>query len=136
MPDYAFGSGHALVHRKVAIMAQFVYLRNVVSLYLDKEKCVGCGMCIIVCPHDVLAMNNRRHAKIKKRDACMECGACARNCPADAVTVQAGVGCAAAVINSALGRDSSSCCCVIEANSSGTDKVVAENRKPETGVQN
>jgi hypothetical protein len=28
--------------------------------------------------------------------------------------VDAGVGCAAAVINTALGRDSASCCCVIE----------------------
>jgi hypothetical protein len=28
--------------------------------------------------------------------------------------VQAGVGCAAAVINTALGRESSSCCCFIE----------------------
>jgi hypothetical protein len=28
--------------------------------------------------------------------------------------VSAGVGCAAAVINAALGRNSSSCCCIIE----------------------
>jgi ferredoxin len=57
---------------------------------------------------------NNGHAKIDNRDLCMECGACARNCPSEAVTVQAGVGCAAAVINAALGRDASSCCCVIE----------------------
>jgi len=43
----------------------------------------------------------------------MECGACAMNCPTDALTVQAGVGCAAAVINAALGRDGA-CCCVVE----------------------
>lgn len=98
-------------------MAQFVYLKNVVTLYLDEEKCVGCGMCVIVCPHTVLSMNGK-HARIENRDACMECGACAQNCPTDAVTVQAGVGCAAAVINSALGRDSSSCCCVAEPDAS------------------
>ncbi|MDM8525893.1 mercury methylation ferredoxin HgcB [Desulfococcaceae bacterium HSG8] len=94
-------------------MGQFIYLKNVVTLELDEEKCVGCGMCLIVCPHAVLSMNEK-HARIENRDACMECGACAKNCPADAVTVQAGVGCAAAVINTALGRKDSSCCCVIE----------------------
>ena len=94
-------------------MGELIYLKDVVTLDLDQEKCVGCGMCLIVCPHEVLSMNNR-HVRIENRDLCMECGACARNCPTDAVTVQAGVGCAAAVINAALGRNASSCCCVIE----------------------
>ena len=104
-------------------MGNLVYLKNVVTLKLDEEKCTGCGMCQIVCPHAVLTVNNK-HADIESRDACMECGACARNCPVEAVTVQAGVGCAAAVINSALGRQNSSCCCVLDQNdmsaSSGT----------------
>jgi hypothetical protein len=52
----------------------------------------------------------------------MECGACAQNCPTEAVTVQHGVGCAAAVINTALGRDPSSCCCVIETKEPEGDK--------------
>jgi len=94
-------------------MGKLVYLKDVVTLALDQEKCVGCGMCLIVCPHEVLSMNNG-HARIDYRDLCMECGACARNCPTEAVTVRAGVGCAAAVINTVLGRDGSSCCCVIE----------------------
>ncbi len=97
-------------------MGQFIYLKNVVTLELDREKCVGCGMCLLVCPHAVLVMENG-WARINSRDACMECGACARNCPTEALNVQAGVGCAAAVINSALGRESSACCCSIETNS-------------------
>lgn len=94
-------------------MRELIYLKDVVTLQLDQEKCVGCGMCLIVCPHAVLGMNNG-HARIENRDACMECGACSRNCPTEALTVRAGVGCAAAVINAALGRDGSSCCCVVE----------------------
>ena len=96
-------------------MRQFIYLKNVVTLALDEEKCIGCGVCLIVCPQAVLSMN-AKHALIRNRDACMECGACAQNCPTGAVTVEAGVGCAAAVINSALGRKNSSCCCTIEPN--------------------
>ena len=94
-------------------MGDMTYLKDVVTLQMDGEKCVGCGMCLMVCPHAVLGMDNG-NALIADRDACMECGACARNCPTSALSVQAGVGCAAAVINSALGRDGASCCCVIE----------------------
>jgi NAD-dependent dihydropyrimidine dehydrogenase PreA subunit len=85
------------------------YLKDVVTLKLDEEKCTGCGMCLEVCPHEVFKMNTR-HVEIQNRDACMECGACSRNCPFDAIAVQAGVGCAAAVINVILGRTDQPCC--------------------------
>jgi ferredoxin len=93
-------------------MEKMIYLKDVVTLQLNEKNCSGCGMCMVVCPHAVFIMNNGR-VQIANRDACMECGACAMNCPTEALTVQAGVGCAAAVINSALGREGS-CCCVIE----------------------
>ena len=93
-------------------MGKFIYLREVVTLGLREDKCIGCGMCIIVCPHQVFKMETAR-VHIENRDACMECGACAMNCPAEAIEVTTGVGCATAVINAALGRQGS-CCCVVE----------------------
>ncbi len=104
-------------------MQRLQYLRNVVTLELDENKCIGCGMCIEVCPHEVFRMNGKR-VQITDRDACMECGACSRNCPTNALSVQAGVGCAAAVINGMLGRNNASCCCVIDPEnpSSGNSK--------------
>jgi NAD-dependent dihydropyrimidine dehydrogenase PreA subunit len=102
-------------------MRDFVYLENVVTLKLDEEKCTGCGMCLEVCPHKVLEMNSS-HISIKNRDACMECGACSRNCPFDALSVQTGVGCAAAVINSMLGKKGRNCCCIDDSNESCSDK--------------
>ncbi|MFZ7113704.1 MAG: mercury methylation ferredoxin HgcB [Desulfatiglandales bacterium] len=94
-------------------MGDMIYLKEVVTLYFDQEKCVGCGMCITVCPHEVFAKVDG-HVIMAQRDACMECGACARNCPEGAVTVKAGVGCAAAVINTVLGVKGDACCCIIE----------------------
>ncbi len=94
-------------------MESLIYLKDVVTLELTEGKCVGCGMCTIVCPHAVFIMD-KGHVRIENRDACMECGACAGNCPTEALTVNSGVGCAAAVINAALGREGS-CCCVVEA---------------------
>jgi len=101
-------------------MGQLVYLKDVVTLKLDAEKCMGCGVCLLVCPHSVLKPANGR-VKIRDRDACMECGACSQNCPVKAVSVRSGVGCASAVINSALGRKNASCCCTINPEQTSGD---------------
>ncbi len=86
------------------------YLKNVATLKLSAEKCIGCGRCGEVCPHGVFRVEERK-ASIKDRDLCMECGACAINCPASAITVDAGVGCAAAVIMGWLTGSEPSCDC-------------------------
>ncbi|HSM93970.1 MAG TPA: mercury methylation ferredoxin HgcB [Anaeromyxobacteraceae bacterium] len=89
------------------------YLSGVTTLRLEAERCNGCGRCVEVCPHGVFAIPDRR-AAVVDRDACMECGACQRNCAQGALTVQAGVGCAAALTKAALsGRSGSppSCGC-------------------------
>lgn len=99
-------------------MGKNVYLQDVTTLRVDREKCIGCGMCLNVCPHAVLALSEDRIA-IMDRDACMECGACAMNCPVEAIAVQAGVGCAQAVINALLGRKG--CCNIDEHTSQGPD---------------
>ncbi|MCB2225641.1 MAG: 4Fe-4S dicluster domain-containing protein [Desulfarculaceae bacterium] len=89
------------------------YLKGVATLRANPELCVGCGLCLEVCPHGVLELKDKR-VVVARRDDCMECGACMINCPAEALFVQAGVGCAQAVINSALGRTGGGCCCVAE----------------------
>lgn len=86
------------------------YLKNVATLNLSAEKCIGCGRCQEVCPHGVFRVEERK-ARIMDRDLCMECGACAVNCPASAITVDAGVGCAAAVIMGWLTGSEPSCDC-------------------------
>ena len=75
------------------------YLKNVVSLSLTSEKCTGCGKCTEVCPHGVFGLADGK-ARIVEKDLCIECGACELNCPAKALNVEAGTGCAAAIIMS------------------------------------
>lgn len=91
------------------------YLLNVASIELFSEKCTGCGTCLEVCPHEVFALLNKK-AVIQDRDRCMECGACVNNCPFGALSVDKGVGCAAALINSMITGGEPSCDC------SGGDK--------------
>lgn len=86
------------------------YLRDVVTLSLDPTRCIGCGMCVAVCPHGVFRLENRV-AAIADRDGCMECGACAKNCPTAAISVQSGVGCLTAIIRGALNGSEPDCDC-------------------------
>ena len=86
------------------------YLKNVTTLDFDAEKCVGCGRCMEVCPHGVFDIDGKK-VWIVDKDLCMECGACALNCPAKAIQVNAGVGCAAAIIRSWFTGKEPTCGC-------------------------
>ena len=84
------------------------------SLRFLEIKCIGCGMCWSVCPHQVFEGNGKK-ARLVRYEDCMECGACALNCPARAILVNSGVGCATAMIKAALtGKKEVTCgpdCC-------------------------
>lgn len=114
------------------------YLKNVATLRLDREACVGCGRCLEVCPRGVFTLSGDK-AYLADRDACMECGACARNCPASALYVKNGVGCAVGIINAQLGRTSSccgeqqACCCTRDTDAKGSDGERAGNGRKKAG---
>jgi NAD-dependent dihydropyrimidine dehydrogenase PreA subunit len=98
-----------MCEQRVSEMKQ-QYLKNVVTLRLDPGKCAGCGMCLVVCPHNVFKLEDGK-AMIQDRDSCMECGACAKNCPFGAVSVRAGVGCAFAIVMGKLRGTEPTCGC-------------------------
>ncbi|MDR1607908.1 MAG: 4Fe-4S binding protein [Deltaproteobacteria bacterium] len=95
---------------------KMIYLKNVATLSFLAEKCLGCGRCAEVCPHGVFSLADKK-AWVVEKDLCMECGACSLNCPAKAIEVNAGVGCASAIIKGwitgsepSCDRDSGECC--------------------------
>ena len=93
-------------------METFTYIPGVVHLSLDTESCIGCSLCMNVCPHQVFDIREHK-AVITRIDNCMECGACSQNCPVEAISVTPGVGCAALIISrwlAKVGINSKGCC--------------------------
>ena len=86
------------------------YLKNVATLKYYPENCTGCGRCAEVCPHGVFEMMDKR-AALTDKDNCMECGACWKNCSFGAISVDSGVGCAAAIINAMRTGGDPACAC-------------------------
>lgn len=84
------------------------YLEN--TLRYDHNLCNGCRMCVMVCPHEVFQMRDKK-AYLANSESCMECGACQKNCEPGAILVDSGVGCAAAMFKQSLTKSKTATCC-------------------------
>ncbi len=61
---------------------------------IDKEKCIGCGICENVCPEGVCYSTGQKNKQGKiyfarDLDYCKGCGLCAVECPAKAIMMVA-----------------------------------------------
>ena len=54
---------------------------------IDKDKCIGCGICVDRCPLDALRIRPDKKATIAYPEDCMTCFLCERNCPKGAIFV-------------------------------------------------
>lgn len=54
------------------------------SIAIDKNKCIGCGRCSVVCPGSLIKIENKK-AYIKYPKDCWGCTSCIKECPVNAV---------------------------------------------------
>lgn len=60
---------------------------------IDIDRCKGCGLCVSVCPKDVLALSDQVNAKgyfpayQARPEKCIFCTACCLMCPDVAITI-------------------------------------------------
>ena len=61
--------------------------RDYVSIHIDPQACIGCGMCQMVCETDAYWSEGGSVATVRKlaNYECTRDHACARNCPTDAI---------------------------------------------------
>ena len=60
------------------------------AVLCDEEKCVGCWMCIMICPFGVIKRDMEIKKVASKCDLCLgeEIPVCVRNCPNEAITFE------------------------------------------------
>lgn len=51
---------------------------------VNKEVCIGCGVCTSVCPVQCIELGDDGLATIDESQ-CIDCGACQGNCPVGAI---------------------------------------------------
>ncbi len=57
------------------------------NVIVDRDKCIGCDICVQVCPMGILAMDKEKKAYMKYNE-CWYCLPCEVDCPVDAITVE------------------------------------------------
>ncbi len=53
---------------------------------VNKNKCIGCGSCISICPVEAIDFDDDGKAKIDP-NKCIKCGSCEATCPVEAIKI-------------------------------------------------
>ena len=67
-------------------------MNNIANFQVDEEKCIGCGLCVKVCPGGVLHLNEQRKCEMDEIDSfgwngCWRCEHCLAVCPKGAISI-------------------------------------------------
>lgn len=60
--------------------------KNLTSYYIEKDICIGCGLCKRKCPADAI-QGNSKEPHIINMEKCIKCGTCYSICPTGAIMI-------------------------------------------------
>ena len=52
---------------------------------VNKDECIGCGVCVDACPSDAIKMVD--DLAVIDEELCVDCGACVDECPNSAISM-------------------------------------------------
>ncbi len=58
------------------------------NVFITKNWCKGCSLCVEICPKKVLALDDRQKSEPFKMDQCIGCRQCENICPDLAISVK------------------------------------------------
>jgi 2-oxoglutarate ferredoxin oxidoreductase subunit delta len=58
------------------------------SFCIQREWCKGCGICVALCPTQVLVLDAQSKAVAERLEACIACERCALRCPDLAISIE------------------------------------------------
>ncbi|MGE4504793.1 MAG: 4Fe-4S binding protein, partial [Desulfovibrionaceae bacterium] len=87
IPDaVAHASGGAA--QAIALAARGKVSISPTTSWIDPDVCIGCRVCINLCPYSAIEFDERRRVSVINEAMCKGCGSCAGYCPSGAAQVK------------------------------------------------
>ncbi|WP_372713815.1 ferredoxin family protein [Ilyobacter sp.] len=55
------------------------------AIKIDAKRCIGCRLCVDVCPGNLISVDKKCKAEIYDPRECWDCTACMKECPVQAI---------------------------------------------------
>lgn len=81
----AISQAYAAASRASTIISKDVLEVEGAIAEVDEDLCVGCGICIKICPYNAISMDDNGIAHVTEA-SCKGCGLCGATCPEKAIT--------------------------------------------------
>jgi heterodisulfide reductase subunit A len=77
----------AAVSRACMVLSKDEIEAEGISARVNKNRCSGCGLCVLVCPYNALEIDGEQNVAVVNVAMCKGCGACAATCRSSAIDV-------------------------------------------------
>ena len=71
---------------RLKIFINGYYISRIMVAVVNKDECVGCGVCVDACPNEAIKMVD--DIAVIEADLCIDCEACVSECPNTAISMQ------------------------------------------------
>lgn len=85
VPDTVTQACGAASRASIPLAKGKIRIEPIVS-FIDRDKCIACGLCVSICPYKAIEMVERKAQSVPA--SCKGCGLCAASCPERAITMR------------------------------------------------